>query len=116
MTCRTASALFVSLVLGVASVKAQTPTAPAIPKTPAGNVPRAWLDAYYSGDSTLIDTYLRTYWPDRSVHDVLNLRKMSGGFDLLTIESSEPRHCHQVVAPDVGLAAAGRVGPCAKAS
>lgn len=91
MTYRAFSALF--LALGAASVKAQTPTAPAIPKTPAGNVLSAWLDAHNSGDSTLIDAYVRTYRPEQSVHDMLYFRKMSGGgLDLLTIELSEPRH------------------------
>lgn len=64
----------------------------AIPKTPAGDALRAWLDAYNSGDSTQMAAYLRTYQPERAVGDALYFRRMSGGFDLLTIERSEPRH------------------------
>jgi retinol-binding protein 3 len=64
---------------------------PAVPSTPAGTALRAWLDAFNSGDSTQIAAYLRTYGPERAVGDAF-FRQMTGGFDLLTIERSEPRH------------------------
>lgn len=92
MTCRTVIAQSFAFVLGAASVSAQMPTTPAIPKTPAGSALSAWLDAYNSGDSTRVDTYVRTYRPEQSVHDILSFRKMTGPGDLLSIESSEPRH------------------------
>lgn len=90
MICKIASTLFLTLVVGVAPTKAQTP--PVIPKTPAGTALGAWLGAFNSGDSTQMAEYIRTYqWP-QSVHEALYFRQMSGGFDLITIERSEPRH------------------------
>jgi hypothetical protein len=90
-------ALFLAIALGATSVRAQAPATPlpvaptAIPRTPAGTALRAWLDAFNSGDSTQIAAYLRTYGPERAVGDAF-FRQMTGGFDLLTIERSEPRH------------------------
>lgn len=94
VTHRPVSALFLALAFafGSASLRAQTPAAPVIPKTPAGNVLGAWLDAFNSGDSTQMAAYLSMYQPELAVHDALYFRQMSGGFDLLTIERSEPRH------------------------
>ncbi len=89
MTCLAAPALCLALALGATSVRAQ---APAIPRTPAGMALRAWLDAYNSGDSTQMAAYLRMYQPQRAVGEMLHFRQMTGGFDLLTIERSEPRH------------------------
>lgn len=68
------------------------PTSPAVPKTPAGDALRAWLDAFNSGDSVRIAAFLRTFAPDRAIGDVLRFRQATGGFALLTIERSEPRH------------------------
>lgn len=90
-------ALFFAIALGATSVRAQAPAtapsvaSPAVPRTPAGTALRAWLDAFNSGDSTQIAAYFRTYGPERAVSDE-RFRQMTGGFDLLTIERSEPRH------------------------
>ncbi|HMG71594.1 MAG TPA: hypothetical protein VK544_10805, partial [Gemmatimonadaceae bacterium] len=78
-----------------AQVPATTPTQPvvtAIPKTPAGEALRAWLDAFNSGDTARLSEYFRRFQPDLAVGDEIGFREQTGGFDLLTIERSEPRH------------------------
>ena len=64
----------------------------AIPNTPAGNALRAWLDAYNGGDSTRVAAFLRTYQVDFPIRNSFNFRQMTGGFDLVSVEVSEPRH------------------------
>ena len=85
-----------TLLVGAVSLPAQSPAsrpaAPPIPATPAGNAFRAWLDAFDSGDSTRLDAYFRRYEPDGDTQSELEFRAHTGGFDLLTIERSEPRH------------------------
>ena len=66
---------------------AQSPT---IPGTPAGVVLRAWLDAFNSGDSARMESYYHKYQPDMSASNQLRFRDQTGGFDLLSIERSEP--------------------------
>ena len=76
-------------------VPATTSTQPvvtAIPKTPAGEALRAWLDAFNSGDTARLSEYFRRFQPDLAVGDEIGFREQTGGFDLLTIERSEPRH------------------------
>jgi hypothetical protein len=76
-------------------VPATTSTQPvvtAIPKTPAGEALRAWLDAFNSGDTARLDAYRRRFEPDMTVGDEIGFRAQTGGFELLTIERSEPRH------------------------
>lgn len=91
MPRRAALVLCCAIAIGSAAVHAQTPSAPAIPNTPAGRVLRAWLDAFNSADSARMDAYARQYQPDRSVQSDLGFREHTGGFDLLTIERSETR-------------------------
>jgi len=64
----------------------------AIPGTPAGEALRAWIDAFNSADSTRIAAFLRTYESDVPVNNLLAFRRSTGGFDLLSIERSAPRH------------------------
>jgi hypothetical protein len=64
----------------------------AIPATPAGEALRAWFDAFNSGDSTRIASFLRAYGSDKPVGNLLGFRRATGGFDLLSIQRSEPRH------------------------
>jgi len=78
-----------------AQVPAAAPTQPvatAIPKTPAGDALREWLDAFNSGDTARLGAYFRRFQPEMSADDEIGFRVQSGGFDLLTIERSEPRH------------------------
>jgi len=78
-----------------AQVPTTTPTQPvvtAIPKTPAGEALRAWLDAFNSGDTARLGAYHRRFEPEMTVGDELEFREQTGGFDLLTIERNEPLH------------------------
>jgi hypothetical protein len=64
----------------------------AIPSTPAGDALRTWLDTFNSGDSTRIATLMRSSGTDFPIGMELRFRRSTGGFDLLSIERSEPRH------------------------
>jgi len=95
-----------ALVLGLAAALAQ-PTAPppqpqaraqpAIPDTPAGRTFKAWLEAFNSGDRALLDAYLHKYDPSKSLDNEMQFRRMTGGFSLLQIVSSEPLHLEFLV-------------------
>lgn len=78
----------VPLFMGIGCAMART----AIPDTPAGHVLQAWLDAFNSGNPTLIKRDVLPLNPYRSLPDVLAFRKTTGGFDLLAVERSEPLH------------------------
>ena len=68
--------------------RAQSPN---VPTTQAGVVLRAWLDAFNSGDTTRMGAYYRQYQPELNTQSSLGFRERTGGFDLLSIERSEPR-------------------------
>ncbi len=65
---------------------------PAIPDTPAGHTLQAWLDAFNSGDRARIEAYVKTVDPSKTADALISFRNQTGGFDLLSIESSEPLH------------------------
>ncbi len=71
----------------------------AIPNTPAGSALRAWLDAYNSGDSARAAAFLRTYQVDFPIRNSFNFRQMTGGFELVSVEVSEPRHVEFFLRP-----------------
>jgi hypothetical protein len=50
------------------------------------------LDAFNSGDRAKIESYVKTIDPSQSVDGLISFRNQTGGFDLLSIESSEPLH------------------------
>ena len=95
--------LCLAIALGTTSGRAQTPptrTVPdtVIPATPAGRALRAWLDAFNSGDSTRMAAYIRAYEPTVAAGETFAFRRQpGGGFDLLSIERSEPRHIEFVL-------------------
>lgn len=70
-------------------VNAQTVTPP---NTPAGHVLAAWLEAFNTGDTARMNAYYRQYQPDMSAAQTIGFWREVGGFDLLTIERSDPRH------------------------
>lgn len=76
-----------ALTLGSAPLSGQA----GIPDTPAGRALRAWLDAYNSGDSARA-VFFRTYDGVGDLGHAFVFRQQTGGFDLLSIEMSEPRH------------------------
>src|SRR6202167_4648360 len=78
----------VLLLLGVDCGLAQV----TVPDTPAGHTLQAWLDAFNSGDRARIETYVKTVDQSQSVDGMISFRNQRGGFELLSIESSEPLH------------------------
>ena len=62
------------------------------PNTPAGQTLQAWLEAFNSADRARIENYVKTVDPHENVDGMLDFRTRTGGFDLLSIESSEPFH------------------------
>ena len=63
-----------------------------VPDTPAGHTLQAWLDAFNSADRAKIENYVKTIDPTQQTDGLLAFRNATGGFDLLSIESSEPLH------------------------
>jgi|RhiMetdeSRZDD1v2_1073273.scaffolds.fasta_scaffold13402_6 peptidase S41-like protein len=74
-----------------AGLNAQTRTAPSIPNTPAGTVVKAWYDAYGSGDTARVTDFYRRYQPERVSQNTVQYRTELGGFDIVSIERTEPR-------------------------
>jgi retinol-binding protein 3 len=72
-------------------------TSPAIPRTPAGNALRAWIEAFNSGDTVRLAAYARDFERDVIVGDELGFREQTGGFALVSIERSERRHIEFIV-------------------
>ncbi|HMG02651.1 MAG TPA: S41 family peptidase [Edaphobacter sp.] len=60
------------------------------PSTPAGRVLQSWLDSFNSGDHAKLETYVKTVDPKQDVDRMLSFHDQTGGFDLLSIESSQP--------------------------
>jgi retinol-binding protein 3 len=80
--------LFLFLLVAACAVFAsgQTP----IPDTPAGHALTAWFDAFNTGDQAKIDAYIKNYDPKATPDFFHNFRAQTGGFDLLSIDSSQP--------------------------
>jgi retinol-binding protein 3 len=76
------------MLLGVGCGLAQT----SVPDTPAGHTLQVWLDAFNSGDRAKVETYVKTVDHSQPVDGLIQFRNQTGGFELLTIESSEPLH------------------------
>jgi D-alanyl-D-alanine carboxypeptidase len=87
---RYAAALFLTL-----TIWAQ----PTIPDTPAGAALRSWLDAFNSGDRAKVTAYLDKYEPEHKEHleRLLGFRDQTGGFTIVRVEKSEPRHIEALV-------------------
>jgi len=81
-------ALLLLLLICAACSFAQAPVA--IPDTPAGRTLSQWLDAFNSGDQAKIDAYIKDRSPKTTLDFFHSFRAQTGGFDLLSIESSEP--------------------------
>jgi hypothetical protein len=84
MLCRLFGLLLVGVGCGLAQVT--------VPDTPAGHTLQAWLAAFNSGDRTSIETYVKTIDHSQSVDGMISFRNQTGGFELLSIESSQPLH------------------------
>src|SRR5260221_2215696 len=88
MTAKLICRLLVLVCVGAGCGLAQT----SVPDTPAGHTLQAWLTAFNSGDRAKIETYVKTVDQSQSVDGMVSFRNQTGGFDLLSIESSEPLH------------------------
>lgn len=77
--------MFLLFLLAVPST-AQTAT----PSTPAGHVLQSWLDAFNSGDGAKLANYVKTVDPKEDADRMLAFHDQTGGFDLVSIESSQP--------------------------
>lgn len=75
-----------TLLIFTASALAQV----TVPSTPAGQVLQAWLDAFNSGDRAKLDTYVKTIDVKEDADRMMAFRDQTGGFNLLSIESSKP--------------------------
>ena len=84
MLCTWLALLFVGVACGLAQTT--------VPDTPAGHTLQAWLDAFNSGDRARIEAYVKTIDQQQSVDGMIGFRNQTGGFELLSIESSEPLH------------------------
>jgi hypothetical protein len=76
---------------------AQQAASVSIPGTPAGQVLKAWLEAFNSGDSARLNAYYQRHQPERPANAEVNFRNSTGGFDLLSIERSDPLHVEYTV-------------------
>ena len=63
-----------------------------IPNTPAGQTLQTWLEAFNSGDRAKLESYIKNVDHSETVDGLLSFRNVTGGLDLLSIESSEPLH------------------------
>ncbi len=63
-----------------------------IPDTPTGNVLRAWLDAFDSGDTAKLEGYSKTFDPRNLMTQYVDISfsRRSGGFELLSVTAPEP--------------------------
>jgi hypothetical protein len=70
------------------TARAQTPVV--IPSSPAGALLKQWLDAFNSADSAGLDAFSKAHFARVSAQDHMQVRRRSGGFDLVRIISAEP--------------------------
>jgi len=70
-----------------------------LPSTPAGKVLGGYLDSLNSGNKEKLESFIKTHRPDRpNAFDImLDLRWNTGGLDLYSIESWQPRNIEAVV-------------------
>jgi retinol-binding protein 3 len=72
-----------------ATLPAQKTSDAAIPSNPAGQVLKAWLDAFNSGDSARLAAYYKRYLPDVNIGREMSFRRQIGGFDLVSVHHSD---------------------------
>jgi hypothetical protein len=85
--------------------------APELPSTPAGTVLAGYLDALNVGTKDKLEAFVRAHRPDRpgAVGIMLDLRWNTGGFDLHSVESSQPRSIQAVLHEREGNGAYSRM-------
>ena len=88
---RSATAQVVPQSAATAPATAAPLPSSAIPATAAGAALREWLDAFNAGDSARVVAFFRSYNDDAPPDGMMGFRRNTGGFDLLSIQRSEPR-------------------------
>jgi len=91
------------LLLGASFASAQVP---AIPGTPVGRTLQAWLDAFNSGERGRMQAYVATYKGPMTADSMFDFRQQTGGFELTSIEKSEPLRIEFLVKEKAGTATA----------
>ena len=76
-----------ALILGLSAASA----AVLIPDTPAGRIMSAWINAFNTGDRARLDDYYKKYDPEKHADDIMDFRSRGGGFEVVSVEKSEPR-------------------------
>jgi retinol-binding protein 3 len=61
-----------------------------IPDTPAGRALASWLRAFNSGDMAQFDAFIKQYYPSETAGGMMGFHNQTGGFDLLSVDISEP--------------------------
>ena len=97
MSRRLSIALCLSGFASLLGAQTQQSATPSIPNTPAGEVIRVWQQAFNSGDTTRILDYYRRFQPERITQGTVSYRLETGGYDIVSIERSEPRYIELVV-------------------
>jgi CubicO group peptidase (beta-lactamase class C family) len=89
------SLLVAALSLGLSRAGAT----PELPFTPAGKVLAGYLEALNSGAKDKLEVFIKAHRPDRpdALDRMLDLRWNTGGFDLHSIESSQPLNIQAVL-------------------
>jgi CubicO group peptidase (beta-lactamase class C family) len=89
------SLLLAALSLGLAGAG----VAAELPSTPAGKVLAGYLEALHSGNKDKLESFIKAHRPDRpdAIDRMLDLRWNTGGFDLYSIESSQPLYIRAVL-------------------
>src|SRR5262249_54053366 len=90
-------ALVLAIVLSLGAARSTIAAQGAAPDTPAGRVLKAWLEAFNSADSASMETYYQKYEPGKPSDSQIGFRRQTGGFDLVSIEKSEPSHIEFIV-------------------
>ncbi len=91
--------IFWLVALGLLLTAPRARAAADFPSTPAGKVLAGYLEAVNSGDKDLLQKFIKAHRPDRpdALERMLDLRWNTGGFDLYSVETSEPRDIQVVL-------------------
>jgi hypothetical protein len=95
-------AALAALALAIPVLHAQAPSATQagqvnVPDNASGRALKAWLESFNSGDAAKMDAYYKKYEPEKSADDQMPFRTQTGGFELLSVEKSEPLHVEFLV-------------------
>jgi hypothetical protein len=81
--------VFVCAAIG-APITARAQTAVTIPNSPAGAILKQFLDAFNNADSAALEEFSRAHFPRVSAQMHMQVRRRSGGFELVHIMTAEP--------------------------